>query len=50
VLNATILEVLVTRLGFAYLLGQGVALVATTCWNYVAQKSWVFWARPTPQD
>ena len=41
-LNSLILEVLVTRIGLHYLLAQGLALVATTAWSYVAQRAWVF--------
>lgn len=41
-LNSFLLGLLVTRLGWHFFLGQGVALVVTTTWNYLCQKLWVF--------
>ena len=41
-LNSAILYALVTELGLHYLLGQVVAIVATTTWSYLANRNWVF--------
>lgn len=41
-INSACLHLLVTRLGLHFLVGQGLALVATTSWNYLCQKAWVF--------
>lgn len=41
-LNSLLLDLLVTRLGAHFALGQGVALVVTTSWSYICQKLWVF--------
>ncbi len=41
-LNSIVLHTLITHAGFVFWIGQGVALVATTTWNYLTQKYWVF--------
>lgn len=41
-INSAVLHLLVTLGGFHFVVGQGVALVATTAWNYLCQKHWVF--------
>jgi putative flippase GtrA len=41
-LNAGLLELLVTRAKYPFWLGQGIAVVIVALWSYGAQKFWVF--------
>lgn len=40
--NSWLLYLLVSQIGMHYLLGQLVAIVATTTWSYLANRNWVF--------
>jgi putative flippase GtrA len=44
-MNSWLLDLLVSKGGFHYLLGQLVALLATTVWSYFANRNWVFSGR-----
>lgn len=44
-MNSWLLDLLVSRGELHYLLGQLVALVATTAWSYFANRNWVFSGR-----